>query len=245
MPKPNDLLPAALASVVPFTRDELLAACSFSLDELERVRAETTTDDITVTLDDPERGSRTVNIARVLNFAVVDAESADYALRLLAELTVEVDVNRRLAKAWKAQIDEWLQGQTSREVGAKVLLEEKLKRWAESKRLLDDNDKTTTLPAGRIETRWSKDPKVVVVDEEAVLVWARAELTGDQYEALVNTTETVRVTKLRELATIVKVSDDEDDQTMAAVFGDPADGATIPGTAIEIPDMSITVKPDA
>lgn len=235
MPKPNDLLPAALATVVPFTRDELLAAASGEV-------VGTTPDEVTVERDGVQR---TVNIARVLNFAVIDAESADYAMRMLAELTAEVDVNRRLAKAWHAQIDQWLDGETEREVGAKLLLEEKLKRWAIDKRLLDDNDKSTALPAGRIETRWAKDPKVVVTDEGAVLEWARAELTGEQYEALVHTVESVRVTKLRELATVAKASDDDDDQTMVALFGDPADGQTIPGTSVEIPDMTVTVKPEA
>lgn len=131
---------------------------------------------------------------------------AEWCLRKYAAVEArEAEIRERHA-TWREPIDTWQAAELARVAPAKAFFDSRLQVFALARRAEDPkNAKTTRLPSGTIGTRGSETPKVVVGEEAAVIAWAQSTLTGDEYDAVVETKESVKLTGLRKILRVAEV----------------------------------------
>lgn len=187
----------------------------------------------------------------VRRWEIRSLDEAEWAFQKLAALRGRAKEIAEQASVWFSRTERWEADESRRIEPGLVFFTERLEHYGLQQRALDEkNNKTTRLPSGRIETRGSADPKVVVEDEAAVIGWAKDALDEAEYEQVVKTVLSVRVSHLRDEVTVVKqvIEPAEDDG-----FLDPeplvtykvvhsATGTVVPGVSIEWPETTATVK---
>lgn len=132
-------------------------------------------------------------------------QEAEWALRKLREIEDRAAEIKAKLVAWVEPIETWYETETARLAPAREFFTSRLETYALARRAEDPKaGKTTRLPSGQIATKASGggDPKVVVVDEAAVIAWAGATFTGDEYEGVIATKESVKLTGLRAVAVV-------------------------------------------
>lgn len=179
----------------------------------------------------------------VQRWQIDNLDSAEWAMRKLARLEARAVAISRQADVWRAPIDQWEQAEQARIEPAALFFAERLRTYAVARRAEDERaNKTLRLPSGTVSTRRATEPKVVLTDEEAVIAWAAASLPADEYEAVVQTVQTVRISALRKLVKAV-IADPEDGWTYPVVH--VTTGEVVPGVTIEMPATKAgPVKPN-
>lgn len=145
--------------------------------------------------------SSAVEIA-AYRWQITDTGSAEWAMRQVVAATEEAREIRMQAQEWRRRIDEWEEHELRRPESRAAFFSGHLERYALERRLADEKQKTLVLPAGSVATTRSA-PKLVVDDELALLAWLRDHVPVDVRDRVVKTTETVRLTELREVAELV------------------------------------------
>jgi hypothetical protein len=124
-----------------------------------------------------------------------DDFGVERALRFLDHLAREYGEVRARAEAWHAEITAWERLALARVQGPAERVSVALEVFALAQRRATGS-KSFSYPSGVLETRKGRD-KVTVVDEAALLVWARRECP-----AAVKVVESVLVSKLPEHAVV-------------------------------------------
>lgn len=197
---------------------------------------------------------------------------AEWPMRKLAALSARAREVKDQAADWRSRIDEWEADELKRVSGGVEYFTHLLKRFAIAYRRENPKEATIRLPAGEIATTQPKTPKLSIEDEPAVLAWATEHLDGDQYDEVVQTVESVLVSKLKELVSVQKrlvpfcsvcgvavLPKERDDRLWhdgevegIAYDHEPLpgsswevlfDGEPVPGLSAELGDVTATVKP--
>lgn len=130
-------------------------------------------------------------------------EEAEWCLRKLAALEAREAAVEERYLAWKEPVDAWRADELHRLRPAKAFFSGRLQAYGLLRRAEDPKGaKTTRLPSGTIATRGGEDPKAAVADEAAVLAWASATLTGDEYDSVVKVEESVKIGGLRKIVAV-------------------------------------------
>lgn len=241
MPKPvadPGPIPAALADVDPFPIEavDTLAA-------LDPVIATALATDL-ADLPEPEEGGPDLDaLVPVARWRIGSEGEAEWAMRHLAAAEGTVADRKAQAAAWRAPIDEWERSAVAEAEGRARFFRGHLEDFMRRERT--DRRKSIPLPSGRIESRGATEPKVIVVDEPAVIEWAEESLGADVVGAVVKTTQSVLLTGLREEAKITEQlvdASDPDGETKRVVVSTTT-GEPVPGVAIEDPTITYAAKP--
>ncbi len=171
----------------------------------------------------------------VQRWQISGLDTADWAMRKLAETEQKRRVVIQQAQEWRNRIDAWLTAELSPLEARAAFFEYHLERYALAQREADPKAKSLRLPSGTVRTT-SKGPKVIVADEEAVIEWAKSSL-GDRAASVVRTTERVMVGELKEVVRMVET----EDGFYAAVS---ESGEVVPGVEVEPPSVSAKAVPD-
>lgn len=165
--------------------------------------------------------------ARVRAWYPATEDEAEWCLRKYAAVEArEAEIRERHA-AWREPIDAWKTAELARVAPAKAFFDSRLQMFALARRAEDPkNAKTTRLPSGSIGTRGSDTPKAVIADDAAVIAWAQSTLTGDEYDAVVQTVESVKLLGLRNQITVQEVD----------VLLPPGEWQAITGIWVDDPD---------
>lgn len=139
--------------------------------------------------------------AAVRRFRIEDDGTAAWAMAKVADIDVALAELTDSADGYRRRIALWFDRAAKPLKGRRLLLEGHLKDYARRERERDPKRKTVTLPTGKVSSR-SSQPAVKVADEAEVIGWAKAHLEGDDLELVVKVVESVRVSNLREHATI-------------------------------------------
>lgn len=110
---------------------------------------------------------------QVRAWTITDDDSADWAMRRLAQYEREMAELEERATAWAAKIETWFEQASRRPWSSADFFRAHLQAYALRRRFeTDGRVKTVTLPSGRIATRPGSGPKVRVGDPEAFKAWA-------------------------------------------------------------------------
>lgn len=182
MTERRDLLPAHLAlDDEPFTDDELDNVLTHPDDE--------------VALD-----------TRAGRFEVTDARSAEWTMRKLAEMRVEIAERLHEALFYAEQIERWKEQTTAPLVRRARHFENLLADYAYRLRTQTDGAvKTVKLPSGEVATRGNEDGgKIVLADRDAFLRWVD-EVVPTFAESLFTRPEPRPISEIREHVKVVRV----------------------------------------
>ena len=165
--------------------------------------------------------------------------SAEWAMRKIVDEQRRIEELEMQAKEWAADIERWRKRVLARPNQTIEFFTGHLTRWALDQRELDPKMKTVVLPSGEVKTRQAKD-RVVVVDADRVLDWARANLP----DAVATTV--VEKVKVAELTGYVMNLDEnswptEVDEETGEIL--PAE-CPVPGIRIEAEHVTATVVPN-
>lgn len=180
-PNPPLPIPAELAvDDEPFTLDELDESLADTTDEVADLR--------------PRR------------WRVEDDGAAEWAMRHLAVVEQDAADVETQATAWVERIAEW-QARATRPLQTRAaFFRAHLEDYALRRREADPRAKSLTLPSGVVRTR-VRGGDVVVADETALIAWAHEHLGSHDDGLVVKVVESVRVSELRKLVTVVEVPD--------------------------------------
>ena len=157
---------------------------------------------------------------------VIDGiNSAEWAMRKLALAEKDKREIDEAAQEWHRQIDEWRKKELAVPERRIEFFSGHLERWALAEREANPDRKSWNLPSGSVKTRHSA-AKVVVVDQTAVLEWARTAAPE-----VVVTKESVSLTALRDVVTMHELG--------IVMMGE---AEIVPG--VEVEDESFSVKVD-
>lgn len=167
-------------------------------------------------------------------------QRAEWAMRDLVRAQQRIIDAKLQRDAWVQRIDMWYEDVTATDVGTVARNTRVLERYAIACRAADPNRKTVTLPSGEITTRRATEPRVEIVDEKAVLLWARERFPDDDvYETFVRVTHSPLVSTLRTVMEIATATDDAGTDRFVV----DSDGELVPGVEIVDPVTTATVKP--
>lgn len=128
---------------------------------------------------------------------------AEWAMRKLAALLVKQNETAVQAAEWRAQIDEWADAELARVKPHVAYFEDMLERFGIAWRREHPDEATVRLPSGEIATTQPKTPKVVVMNEAAVIAWAKDAIDEDNgRDAVVKVTESLLTSGLREVVDV-------------------------------------------
>lgn len=130
-----------------------------------------------------------------------DAEWCMTRLRVLLDRVAEVEHRTR---AWADRLARWRDAELRRVQPGVEYFDSRLREYALRARANDPKRKTVFLPSGDVKTQAPSKPVVSVMDEEALLEWLREEVPADTFEAVVQTSEHVKVVDIRKLVSAQK-----------------------------------------
>lgn len=185
----------------------------------------------------------------VVNRELADEKQAAAVMAALRRL--EADRLRLIeqADAYRARIDAWVQAATIKSARRAEFLSGTLERYALAVRARYPHMKSFRYPTGDITTKRAKEPKVVVLDEPAVIKWAADTLPSDVYALVVKTVESVLISELRKVVRLEQVRPPHEDEEPAfhVVYGEKTDEGdereVVPGLGIELPVTTARVTP--
>lgn len=164
-----------------------------------------------------------------------EAEEVARRLAILVRRKAEID---QQYKVWKAELDGWRTDELDR-LASLPLYERWLEQYGLARRREEPKRATFALPSAKIATRQAKEATVEVDVEEQVIAWAREALSSEDYERVVATTESVRISELRKLVNIAEGAEGEADRVV-----DPRSGAIVPGVVVSPASTTAKVTPN-
>lgn len=167
-------------------------------------------------------------LEEISRWQVDDDETAEWALRKLRATADELDRRRLQKEAWQERIEEWWRRASKPLQARRDFFEGALRDYMRRRREADPQVKSVALPSGIIGSRASK-AKLRVVDEEALISWAKA----NSLSSLVRVREEVNRSALPGLP-----FRDRDGRPV-----DPVTGEFVPGLVLEPSDVAYWVKP--
>jgi hypothetical protein len=182
------------------------------------------------------------DLAPARTWLPADVGQAEWAMGMLRHLAAEEASLRSQARLWHQQIDDWLARATAGPARRRAFFESALVSYAAGWREQDEKRRTLHLPSGEIKATVPASGKVVIEDEDDLLVWlyeianaddgtaddlSRAAVLAD--EAIKRTPDTVLLPQLRQL---VKASPTKDGSWVAVC---PLTGERPPGVRVEPP----------
>lgn len=241
---PDDLLPASFFGDAVWTDDEL---------------------DVVARAENGDPLDDDVDVLPYYQRELTGREHASWAMAEVARLERGRADLADQAIAWKARIDAWYRDLDRPMSGRQAFLVDRLKRYAIATRELDGSA-SLHLPSGDITTRRAKQPSIVLDDtndvaESLVLTWASETFGEDDYDDVVKTVTSLRISELRKRCVIVTVGGGDDVRRLVVLAGtvhvgedgtpfdsdgepiDNIDAFVVPGVAIEDPETTATVKP--
>lgn len=132
---------------------------------------------------------------------LVDDGAAEWAMRHVAQIDVELRALAERRDQWAAKIDRWFDQASGTLLRRRSFMVAHLIGYGAARRAADPKaPKTLSLPSGKITSRDTK-PAVRVVDDEALAAWLteRELLTGPDDDPLVKITTKVYVAPLRKI----------------------------------------------
>lgn len=183
--------------------------------------------------------------ANFVDYVPADLDEAERAARRLRRLDERRREVEQQYAVWKAQLDGWRADELARIMPAHGLFTRWLEVYGVRARANEPKRATFALPSAEISTRQEKSASIVVDVEELVLEWARGALSSAQYEHVVRTTESVRISELRKIVEIVPQYADEGgetDELVGYIVVDPNTGAVVPGVTVDPPSTTAKVK---
>lgn len=126
------------------------------------------------------------------------------ARRQQAELTAQAAEWRRPLLERLERIDAWLERAARGPGRTAALFEGMLADYQRRLRAANPKAKTLELPSGQVRST-DYQPKVAVGDDAALIAWARENLEPDEVGEVVKVTESVKVSGLRDVASVAKV----------------------------------------
>lgn len=163
-----------------------------------------------------------------------DARHAEHALRRIAADKAKRAELERDRDHWIGQINDWFAHEAKPLDDEIKFNEGRLIEWARRQREADPSVKSIRLPSGRLCST-ARGPKIVVVDEEAAITFARqfAQEMGRPIEDLLRVD--VRLKK-REFDSILEPVGLQNGVAVVA------DGSQVPGVEIEPPTVTFHVE---
>lgn len=103
-------------------------------------------------------------------WSVTDAGAAEWAMSRLAGAEAEIADAQEQAAVWRSRVDDWLAEATARPARFAAFLRHHLEEYALALRAANPKAATTTVPSGKVATRWS-EARPVIANDQAVLEW--------------------------------------------------------------------------
>lgn len=163
---------------------------------------------------------------------ITSVGSANWAMARLVEAEAGLDDVRELADAWRERVDQWEMDATKEERATVEFMRAQLARWAVEQREAGGKA-TIPLMGGKVKTQ-DRKATAEIMDQDAVVAWAKA----SGHQELVQTKETVLVSKLREVAQVREVTH-ESHALLACGHDTLVKGVTAPGEMIACSSSSV------
>lgn len=164
---------------------------------------------------------------------ITDDGAAEWAMRMLALATTQVELAEASAQQWRLEVDDWLDTTTAKPRATVAYMQAQLQRYAIDRRKAGGSP-TLNLPSGKVATRPTKD-KIVITDAEKVLAWAKG-LGRSVLDLVAPVKRTPMVSNLYEVVSLQHCEDGD-------VVPMDADGARVPGITVTPGGYSATVTP--
>lgn len=180
---------------------------------------------LSLALAHPEEADLHPGEVHAQRFAITDDGTAEWAMRKLAEVERQALANEARADAWAAKISRWLDSANGALQHSHAYFEGLLVDYARRRREADPRAKTLVLPSGKVTSR-ATGARALVTQPEQFVEWATAKAPS-----LVVVKRAPDLTELKRLATLKPEE-----------LGVYVDGERVPGTVMEPPGVSYSVK---
>ncbi len=177
-------------------------------------------------------------VVAVVNRELADEKQAAAVMATLRRLEADRLAIVEQAESYRARIEAWVQASTATMSRRAAFLSGVLERYALARRARYPHMKSFRYPTGDITTKRDKQPKVVVLDEAAVIAWAGDNLPSDLYARVVKTVESVLISELRKIVAFA-----EQDGAWFVFYGGDTEREIVPGLGIELPVTTARVTP--
>ena len=176
---------------------------------------------------------------------------AEWAMAHLAAAQAQLQAVVDQAKLWQAKLDDFRRAGSRQPERTIAFFTERLERYGRIRRELVPDVATLRFASGDVATTLHAHPKVVVIDERAVIDWSKEYLVRIDddpdpepqplYDLVVTVKESVRVSDLREFVNVVWVEGTETEAGEWRVV--TQEGELVPGVDVEAPHVTATAKP--
>lgn len=161
---------------------------------------------------------------------VANLEDAEWAMRIYAEAARRIARHEAQAKAWRAQISDWLDRATADDRSRANRMSARLMSYAVDEREADPDRATIVLPSGTLPTTFRREPVVNISDMDEAIAWALK-----HHPELVEQVPKLLVTTLRQHVHVASTKDGH-------VVVD-AQGERVEGVEIDPPEITARVVP--
>lgn len=159
---------------------------------------------------------------RVRHWRIEDRGAAEWAMRRYAEAASRRSAIEDQAREWHDRVELWAKAEDAEPARREAYFAERLVEWAKRERRAT-GQATMRLPSGSIATR-AAQPRVEVVDPEALAAWIEESLGEEAAKSMVRRVVTVPTAVAR------KLGHAKDDQWVSE------HGEAIPGVKVTLAD---------